>query len=83
MSSLNRQRGWLIGVAMTACLADRAFAQQPSPALPAVEFKVEVLGTTLSDFTSRMDAYAELRRSLQEGLPALAVTVKFPSSGPA
>jgi hypothetical protein len=49
-------------------------AQQPSPTLPVVEFKVEVLGTTLSDFTTRMDAYAALRRSLEEGLPALAVT---------
>ena len=65
---------------ITAFLAQSAFAQQPSPApkpspqLPVVEFNVEVLGTKLSDFTAKMDAYAALRRSLEEGLPALAVT---------
>ena len=52
----------------------RAFAQQPPTGLPVVEFNVEVLGNTLGDFTTKMDAYAALRRSLQEGLPALAVT---------
>jgi hypothetical protein len=50
------------------------FAQQPPPALPVVDFKVEVLGGILGDFTAKMDAYATLRRSLEEGLPALAVT---------
>lgn len=49
-------------------------APQPSPQLPVVEFNVEVLGTKLSDFTTKMDAYAALRRSLEEGLPVLAVT---------
>ena len=48
--------------------------QQPPPPMPAVEFNVEVTGTTLADFTTRMDAYAALRRSLEEGIPALAVT---------
>ena len=51
----------------------RALAQQP-PTLPIVEFNVEVLGSTLGDFTAKMDAYADLRRSLQEGLPPLVVT---------
>jgi hypothetical protein len=59
---------------ITAFLAQSAFAQQPLPTVPMVEFKVEVPGTTLGEFTSKMDAYAELRRSLQEGLPELAVT---------
>ena len=57
-----------------ALLAHNAFGQQTSPQLPTVEFTVEVLGNRLSEFTAHMDAYAELRRSLQEGLPALAVT---------
>src|SRR6188768_251402 len=52
----------------------RAFAQPPAAGLPVVEFNVEVLGNTLGDFTAKMDAYAALRRSLQEGLPPLAVT---------
>jgi hypothetical protein len=51
-----------------------ALAQQPPAGLPVVEFNVEVLGNTLSDFTTKMDAYAALRRSLEEGLPKLAPT---------
>ena len=51
-----------------------AFAQQPPAGLPVVEINVEVLGNTLGDFTTKMDAYAALRRSLQEGLPELSVT---------
>jgi hypothetical protein len=69
----------VIGVAMMAAfLAQSAFAQQPPPPppaqLPAVEFNVEVLGTKLADFTTKMEAYAALRRSLEEGLPPLEVT---------
>jgi hypothetical protein len=48
-------------------------AQQPAT-IPTVEFTVEVLGDKLADFTTRMDAYAQLRRSLEEGLPPLTVT---------
>jgi hypothetical protein len=51
-----------------------AFAQQAPAQLPVVEFNVEVLGNALGDFTAKMDAYAALRRSLEEGLPALTVT---------
>src|SRR4051812_42926850 len=50
-----------------------AAAQNP-PQVPTVEFTVEVLGTTLTAFTSKMDSYATLRRSLQEGLRELRVT---------
>lgn len=50
-----------------------ALAQQP-PGIPTVEFTVEVLGDKLADFRARMDAYAKLRRSLEEGLPRLKVT---------
>ena len=59
---------------LLAFFAQGASAQQTSPPLPVVEFNVEVLGTTLSEFTTKMDAYAALRRSLEEGLPPLAVT---------
>ena len=67
----------IILLAMLLGVAQSAFAQpppQPPPQLPVVEFTVEVLGTTLGDFTAKMDAYAALRQSLQKGLPALAVT---------
>jgi hypothetical protein len=65
----------LIGIAVMA-LAEGAFAQQPAQpqAVPPIEFKVEVLGSKLSEFAAKMDAYAALRRSLEEGLPPLAVT---------
>lgn len=38
------------------------------------DFKVAVDGLIVADFSARMAAYAELRRSLEEGLPKLAVT---------
>jgi hypothetical protein len=68
--------GRLLGVgAAMVFLAQGAFAQQqPPPALPTVEFTVEVLGSKLGEFSAKMDAYAELRRSLEVGLPALTVT---------
>ena len=61
---------------MTAFLAQTALAQPPPqpPSLPVVEINVEVIGSMVSDFTTKMDDYSALRRSLQEGLPALAVT---------
>lgn len=52
---------------------DGSFTQQP-PGLPTIEFNIEVLGDKLADFTTRMEAYAELRRSLEQGLPPLKVT---------
>ena len=58
-------------------LSRSAVAQQPSqpqPAAPAVEFNVEVLGSKVAEFTMKMDAYSALRRSLEVGLPPLAVT---------
>jgi hypothetical protein len=62
--------------AMTVFFAPGALGQQPPPALPVIEFSVEVLGDRLGEFSSKMDAYAELRRSLEAGLPVLAVTDK-------
>lgn len=56
-------------------LAAEALAQQPA-GLPTVDLKVEVVGTTIADFTAKMNAYAELRRALEEGLPPLTVTDK-------
>lgn len=49
-------------------------AQQPQATVPALEFNVEVLGSKVVEFTTKMDAYAALRRSLEAGLPPLAVT---------
>src|SRR4029453_6385238 len=60
--------------ALVALLERDALGQQTAAQLPTVEFSVEVLGTTLGDFSVRMDSYAELRRSLEKGLPALTVS---------
>lgn len=58
--------------ALATCLSQPALAQEPQ--LPVIELRVEVVGGAVADFTSKMDAYAALRRSLQEGLPELRVT---------
>lgn len=57
--------------ALVAALAPATGAQQ-APAVP--DFKVEVWGTALVEFTARMATYAELRETLQQGIPRLAVT---------
>ena len=44
--------------------------QNPKPA----DFTVAVDGLIVADFSARITAYAELRRSLEEGLPGLVVT---------
>jgi hypothetical protein len=64
----------IIFFAVVLLFQTRAFAQPPPTGVPVVEFNVEVLGSSLADFTTKMEAYAALRRSLQEGLPALEVT---------
>ena len=37
-------------------------------------FRAEVWADTVTDFTNRVDAYSELRRRLESGLPAVMVT---------
>lgn len=53
-----------------------ALAQSPAPKPPPKppDFTVAVDGLIVADFTARMAAYAELRRTLEEGLPKLEVT---------
>lgn len=58
--------------ALAVCMSQPALAQEPQ--LPVIELRVEVVGGAIADFTSTMDAYAALRRSLQAGLPELRVT---------
>lgn len=47
--------------------------RSPGPSGQLPDFKVEIRAS-LADFSARMDAYAELRSRLEQGLPALAVT---------
>lgn len=60
-------------VVLGLLVPDVAVAQQTG-GVPAVDLSVEVFGTTLADFSTRMDSYSELRRALEEGLPTLKVT---------
>lgn len=58
-------------------LGSNAWAQAPAPPKPAPknpDFTVAVDGLIVADFTARVAAYAELRKSLEEGLPKLEVT---------
>jgi hypothetical protein len=63
-------------------VASPAWAQAPAPSKPAStkpspanpDFTVAVDGLIVADFTARVAAYAELRKSLEEGLPKLEVT---------
>lgn len=64
----------LIALVILGLLAPDTATAQQVPSVPTVDLSVEVFGTTLADFSTRMDAYAELRRALEEGLPPLAVT---------
>jgi hypothetical protein len=69
-----RPFSFLVASSVAMLLASVPAAAQAPQQVPTVEFTVEVLGTTLTAFTSKMDAYATLRRSLQEGLRELRVT---------
>lgn len=61
-------------MAVFSCSVVAQQASQPQPAPPPVEFNVEVLGSKVAEFTTKMEAYSALRRSLEIGLPPLAVT---------
>src|SRR5688572_19593528 len=80
---MNRSQARRVAIAcLVACgtavhaqqTAPAVLAQQPGPPLPTVEFTVEVLGSKMAEFDAKMEEYAKLRRSLEKGLPALAVT---------
>ena len=61
---------WLTVIAPIATAQAPVAPQGPTSA----DFKVEVDGLIVADFTARVGAYAELRRTLEEGLPGLVVT---------
>ena len=66
-----------IGVLLVACWVPAgAQTAKPSAQKPP-DFTVAVDGLIVADFTARMAAYAELRRTLEEGLPKLQVTESY------
>src|SRR5262245_35501668 len=67
----------LLMVAVALALpASSAFAQDTPAQLPQVDITVEVLGGALRDFAIKMDSYAALRQSLEQGLPPLKTTTQ-------
>ena len=64
----------LIVVVLLLCARGAIAQQQSQPQLPQVDYNVEVLGSKVVEFSAKMDAYAALRRSLEKGIPPLAVT---------
>jgi hypothetical protein len=49
-------------------------AHAQTPAAPPPDFKVQVWGYIVADFSARIDRYVELRTKLQEGLTPLRMT---------
>ena len=73
---LTSTRSSLYTVIMMAALAPAALAQTstaPDPQRPP-DFRVHIWGTVMKDFSLRVQGYAEMRRSLEAGLPPLKVT---------
>ncbi len=60
----------LCGAAALAAAAAPVDGQAPK----TPDFKVDVSGLIVADFTARINAYAELRRSLEKDIPALKLT---------
>jgi len=63
-----------LSLLFVAQLASAQTPPKPAPAPKDPDFKVGVDGLIVADFTTRMAAYAALRKSLEEGLPKLEVT---------
>lgn len=63
------------GLVLSLASAVSAQAPAPKPPPPA-DFTVAVDGLIVADFSARVEAYAELRRTLEDGLPGLVVTEK-------
>lgn len=77
MKVMARMRLTGLGVVVAVvCFASTAAAQapvaQPAPRVP--DFRVEIWGDAVADFSARMTTYAALRARLARGLPVLAVT---------
>ena len=67
----------LIALVILGLLVPEVAIAQQAGGVPTVDLSVEVFGNTaFAEFTAKMEAYAELRRALEEGLPPLTVTDK-------
>lgn len=65
-----------LAVVLTLSLSTTAAPQTPGtkPGGETADFRVQVWGETVAEFSTRVQRYLELRHSLEEGLPPLAMT---------
>jgi hypothetical protein len=65
-----------LGIALIVLATSMAYAQAPQTHRggDTPDFRVEVWGDIVADFSTRVQSYAELRSELEKGLPALNVT---------
>lgn len=63
----------VLACVLTVGVGAQAPAPRPDAQTPP-NFKVEVWGFVMADFSARIDAYLKLRSGLEKGLPALKVT---------
>jgi hypothetical protein len=67
-----------LATALLVLVASKAYPQAPetSQDRDAPDFRLQVFGDIIMDFTTRVRSYADLRSRLEEGLPARTVTDK-------
>src|SRR5689334_19217496 len=72
---VNLFRSAVVAVVLTLGLPGAGTAQTTASTNEVIpSFRVEIWGDALTEFTVRVDAYSELRRGLEEGLPKVMVT---------
>ncbi len=71
-----RLRQTSLATVLIVLFASVGYAQTPitNPSDDTPDFRVQVWGFIVADFSTRVWSYFELRRTLEEGLPSLTVT---------
>jgi len=65
-----------LAIALIVLVSSKAYSQAPQTPRDrdTPDFRVQVWGEIVTDFSARVSSYAELRTGLEKGLPALTVT---------
>src|SRR5688500_8251632 len=76
MGKMTLRRHASLATALIAVFASVGSAQTElaNPGRNTPEFRMQVWGDTVTDFNMRVGSYFELRRKLEQGLPALTIT---------
>lgn len=64
----------VVALILTFASAGYAQTQAPAPRGDTPDFRLQIWGDVVDDFSTRVRNYFELRSQLEQGLPALAVT---------